>query len=128
MTTLLDANNPIIPVRGTTGCLTEFLGRIDSRLPLDCFSRPNHVGDGESAGDPYADDHDGRDDEEAAVRSGVLHDVPAYNESPRRSLTWINLPVDYPLSKLGGHRAWPAAFVQEQLPSLRLWLLGQSVP
>jgi hypothetical protein len=59
---------------------------LDAKLTAGYLSiasaRPNHVGDGESAGDPYADHHDGRDDEEAAGRSGVLHDVPAYDESP----------------------------------------------
>ncbi len=40
---------------------------------------PNHVADGESARDPYADHHDGRHDEEAAAWPGVLHDLRAYN-------------------------------------------------
>jgi hypothetical protein len=34
-------------------------------------ARPNHVTDGKSAGDPYTDHHDGRDDQEAAVGVGV---------------------------------------------------------
>ncbi len=48
------------------------LARMPSR---SASARPNHLADGESAGDPCADHHDGRDDEEAAVRSVVLHDV-----------------------------------------------------